>query len=107
MAWKIRSTPQLSFAWRPPVSPGSMSLSLNFRPSSTRKGFAKSMALATMVPPGGEQYRLQVSEGTLMVARKWGARLVVLTGWAATAAAGRAGADTRQVVIAPAYKKGG
>jgi len=42
-----------------------------------------------------------------MVARKWGARFVVLTGWAATAAAGRAGADTRQVVIAPAYKKGG
>src|SRR6266702_3352374 len=60
-----------------------------------------------MVPPGGPQYRLQVSEGTLMAARKRGAGLVVLGVWAAMAVGGRAGAETRQVVIAPAYKKGG
>src|SRR6266702_573613 len=59
-----------------------------------------------MVPPGGPQYRLQVSEGTLMAARKRGAGLVVLGVWAAMAVGGRAGAETRQVVIAPAYQKG-
>src|SRR6266704_2968490 len=59
-----------------------------------------------MVPPGGPQYRLQVSEGTLMAARKRGAGLVVLGVWAAMAVGGRDGAETRQVVIAPAYKKG-